>query len=71
MSVNFEQCGKRINIFLQDPVGKLIEYLRPSRSFADKVYIISQNSQGYDTYPAAKVSGTEMGAAIDNGRNQR
>ena len=48
MSVDWEQCSKRIHAFWQDPVGKFIEYLRQSRPIAEKFYIISQNSSGYD-----------------------
>ena len=29
-------------------MGKFIEYLRQSRLFADKTYVISHNSRGYD-----------------------
>jgi len=32
----------------EDTVVKHIDYLRQSRSFADKIYIISYNSRGYD-----------------------
>ena len=35
-------------MFWQDPVGKFIHYLRLSRLFADKIYVISNNSRGYD-----------------------
>jgi len=48
MSVDCEQCGKRIHVFWQDTVGKFIDYLRQSRPFADKIYVISHNSRGYD-----------------------
>jgi len=48
ISVDYKQCGKRIHVFWQDPVGKFIDYLRQSRPFADKVYVISHNSRGYD-----------------------
>ena len=46
--VDCEQCGKRTHMFWQDPVGKFIHYLRLSRLFADKIYVISNNSRGYD-----------------------
>jgi len=49
LSVDCEQCGKRTPIFWQDPVGRFIEYLRLFRPFADNIYVISQNSRGYDT----------------------
>jgi len=48
LSVDCEQCGKHVHMFTQDPVGKFIDYLRQSRSFADKVYVISHNSSRYD-----------------------
>ena len=48
LSVDCEQCGKRTPIFWQDPVGRFIEYLRLFRPFADNIYVISQNSRGYD-----------------------
>jgi hypothetical protein len=32
----------------EDPVGKFIEYLRLSRPFADKIYVMSHNSRDYD-----------------------
>jgi len=48
LSVDCEQCGKRIHTFWKDPAGKFIEYLLLSRLFADKVYAISHNSRGYD-----------------------
>jgi ribosomal protein L40E len=49
LSVDCEQCGKCIRVFWEeDPVGKFIEYLRLSRTFADKVYVISYNSRGYE-----------------------
>jgi hypothetical protein len=35
-------------VFWQDPVGIFIDYLRLSRLFADKLYVISHNSRGYD-----------------------
>jgi len=49
LSVDCEQCGKRVHTFWQDPVGKFIDYLRQSRPFAGKVYVISHNSRGYNT----------------------
>jgi hypothetical protein len=49
LSVDCVQCGKRTHVFwTEDPVGKFIEYLRLSRPFADKIYVISHNSRGYD-----------------------
>ena len=48
MSVEYEQCGKRIHVFWQEHVGKFIDYLRQSGPFANKFYVISQNCRGYD-----------------------
>ena len=45
--VDCEQYGKRVHVFRQDPVGKFIPYLQQSRSFADKVHVISHNSRAY------------------------
>jgi hypothetical protein len=47
-NVDCEQCGKRVHVFWQDSVGKFIDYLRQSRPFADKIFVISHNSRGYD-----------------------
>jgi hypothetical protein len=44
VNVDCEQCGKRVHTFWQDPVGKCIDYLRMSRSFADKICYITQLS---------------------------
>ena len=57
-------------MYCQDPVGKFIDYLRLSRPFADKIYVISHNSRGYDAVFAAQIFGTGVGASIDNGRYQ-
>jgi hypothetical protein len=35
-------------ILAEDPEGKIIDYLRQSRQFADKIYVISHNFRGYD-----------------------
>jgi hypothetical protein len=35
-------------VFWEDPIGKFIDYLRLSGPFADKIYVISHNSRGYD-----------------------
>ena len=43
-----EQCVKSTHVFWHDLVGKLIDYLRQSRLFADKMYDVSHNSRGYD-----------------------
>ena len=43
-----EECGKRTHVFRQDSVGKFIDYLRQSRPFADKIYILSHHSSGYN-----------------------
>ena len=42
-------------MFWQDPVGRCIDYIRLSRQFADKIYVISHNSRGYDAVFTAKV----------------
>ena len=45
----YKQCGERTHVFwAEDPVCKFIDYLRQSRLFANKIYIISHNSPGYD-----------------------
>jgi len=48
VNVDCEPCRKRVHTFWQDPVGKFIDYLRLSRQFSDKIYVISHNSRGYD-----------------------
>jgi hypothetical protein len=50
VNVDCEQCGKRVHTFWQDPVGKFIDYLRLSRPFADKIYVILYNSRRYDAH---------------------
>ena len=42
--VDCDQCGNQIHSFWQDPVCKFVDYLRLSRTFADKVYVISHSS---------------------------
>jgi len=44
VNVDCEQCGKRVHLFWQDPVGKFIDYLRLSRPFADKICYFAQLS---------------------------
>ena len=48
LSVDCKQCGKRNHMFWHNPVDKYIDYLRLSRQFADKIYVISHNSRRYD-----------------------
>ena len=48
MEFDCDQCGKRTHVFWEDSVGKFIDYLRLSRPFADKIYVISHNSRRYD-----------------------
>jgi hypothetical protein len=48
LSVDCEQCGKRIHVFWQDPIGEFIDYRRQPRPFADKVYVISHSSLGHN-----------------------
>ena len=62
MEIDCDQCGKRTHVFWEDPVGKFIDYLRLSRPFADKIYVISHNSRGHDAVFTAQVFGTEMEA---------
>jgi hypothetical protein len=47
LSIDCEQCVRRIHKFWEEPVDKFIEYLRLSRPFADNVYVISHKSRGY------------------------
>jgi len=42
-NVYCKQCGKVF--WVEDPVGKLIDYLQHSRPIADKMYVISHNSR--------------------------
>jgi len=44
--VDCEQCDKSIPAVWQEPVDEFIDYLRQSRPFTDKVYVISHNSRG-------------------------
>ena len=48
MEIDCDQCGNRTHVFWEDPVGKFIDYLRLSRPFVDKIYVISHNFRGYD-----------------------
>ena len=48
LRVDCEQCGKLTQMLWQDPVGRFIDYLWLSIPFADKIYVISHNSRGYD-----------------------
>ena len=50
LSDDCEQCGKRTHVIWQNPLGEFIDYLRLSRSFADKIFVISHNSRGYDAH---------------------
>ena len=50
LNVDCEQCSKRTHVFWQEPVGKFIVYPRQSRLFAEKIYILSHNSHGYDAH---------------------
>jgi len=50
LNVDCKQCGKRTHVlWAEDPVGMFVNYLRLSRQFADKIYVISHNAHGYDT----------------------
>ena len=47
--VDCKQCGERSHVFWEkDPVGKFVDYLRQSRCFPEKIYVISRNSRGND-----------------------
>ena len=48
MNINYEQYNKRVHVFWEVRIGKFIEYLQLSRPFADKIYVISHNTCGYD-----------------------
>jgi len=68
LNVDCKQCGKRTHMFwAEDSVGKFIDYLRQSRPFADKIYVISQLSWIRRTVSTAQVSGTKMDTPVDNG----
>jgi len=58
VDVDCEQCGKRVHTFWKDPVGKFIDYLRISRTFADKIYVISQLSWIGRTFSSQKILGS-------------
>jgi hypothetical protein len=46
LCVDCEQGGKRTHVFsTENSVGKYIEYLRLSKPFADKIYVISYYSR--------------------------
>ena len=49
MKTDWKQRGKGNHVFWEAPVGKFIDYVLLSRPFADKIYVISHNSRGYDT----------------------
>ena len=48
MNINCEKYNKRVHVFWEVRIGKFIEYLQLSRPFADKIYVISHNTCGYD-----------------------
>ena len=60
LSVDCEQCGKRIHVFRQDHVDKFIDYLRLSRPIADVCYFTQRRL-------FLEVLRNEMGAEIHNG----
>ena len=47
MNLDYEQCCKGTLLLWQDLVGTFIDYLRQSRPFADKIYVLSHNSRFY------------------------
>jgi hypothetical protein len=44
VNIDCEQCEKRVHTFWHDPVGKFIDYLRMSRTFANKISHFTQLS---------------------------
>jgi len=50
-----EQCGKRVHTYWQDSVEIFTDYLRLSRPFSDRIYVISHNSRGYETVFSQKI----------------
>jgi hypothetical protein len=48
LNVDFSQFCKSQHVFWDDPVGSFIEYLRQSRPFADKIFVLFYNSWRYD-----------------------
>jgi len=48
LNIDCEYCSKLTHGFWEDPVGKFIDYFRPSRQFKDTVYVISHKSPAYD-----------------------
>ena len=58
VNVDCEQCGKRIHTFWQDPVGKCIDYLRLSGTFADKICHFTHPSWIRRTVSSQKIFGT-------------
>jgi hypothetical protein len=67
LSVDCSQCSKRQHVLWDDPVRKLIEYLRQSRPFADKTIVLSHNSRVWRPVSAETLFGIEMDAKIDHG----
>jgi len=62
MNADCDQCGKRTHVFWEDPVDTFIDYLRLSRKFADKIYVITQFSWIRRTVFTEQVFGNEMEA---------
>jgi hypothetical protein len=50
LNINCLQCGKRVHMFWEDHIGTFIDYLRLSRPFDDKIYVISHNSRKYHAH---------------------
>ena len=69
LSVDYEQCGKRVHMFWQDHVGELLIVSGSpdhSRTRSMLFHTILEDTM-HSPYQAF---GTEMGPEIDNGRKQ-
>jgi hypothetical protein len=62
-----EQCGKSVHVFCKVPISRFIEYLRPSRPFANRICYFVRLSWIRHAVPITKISGIEMDASIDIG----
>jgi hypothetical protein len=65
-SVDSNQCGKHTRVFsAEEPLGNFIISGSPDHSRT--ISVMSHDSWIRLTFPASKVSGTEMDTPIDNG----
>jgi hypothetical protein len=49
--VLIKQCGKHTHVFwAEEHLGKFIDYLRQSSTFAERIRVISHNTRGYDAH---------------------